>query len=298
MNVSRRNFFKYCGLSATAIGLSATDLSLLGEALANPNGPKVIWLQGAGCTGCSVSLLNRISSAAGEVKDAGDLLINYINLIYHPNLMALAGQSAVAEAQKAYAAGGYVLAVEGGVPTGFNGNTCWAWTYNGVEVTFKDAVAGLAAKAAAVLSIGTCAAWGGLSAAPPNPLAVKGVKAATGKTTINVAGCPPHPDWIVWTVAQLLLGKSISLDGNGRPSQLFNKKIHEICPRKEAQKAKTFGSANLCLKELGCRGPETRANCPTVKWNNGVNWCIGANAPCLGCTEPTFPGTRPFSNTL
>ena len=213
MNISRRDFLKYCGLSATAIGLSATDLALLEKALANPKGPSVIWLQGAGCTGCSVSLMNRISSAANEVKDVGDLLINYINLVYHPNLMALAGQSAVDEAKKAYDAGGYILAVEGGIPTALNGNACWAWTFNEIEVTFKEAVTSLADKAVAILSIGTCASWGGLSAAPPNPLAVKGVKAVTGKNTINIAGCPPHPDWLVWAVAQLLLGKTVALDG-------------------------------------------------------------------------------------
>jgi hydrogenase small subunit len=262
--------------------------------LANPSGPKVIWLQGAGCTGCSVSLLNRISTAAGEVKDVGDLLINYINLIYHPNVMALAGQAAVDEAQKAYAAGGYVLAVEGAVPTGLGGNTCFAWTYNGVEVTFKDAVAGLAAKAAAVLCIGTCAAWGGLSAAPPNPLAVRGVKAATGKNTINIAGCPPHPDWIVWAVAQFLLGKAISLDTYGRPTALFNRTVHEQCPRRGREEAKQFGLDGYCLKELGCRGPETRCNCPVTRWNNKASWCVEVNAPCIGCTEPDFPGSNSF----
>jgi NiFe hydrogenase small subunit HydA len=238
--------------------------------------------------------LNRISTAAGEVKDVGDLLLNYINLVYHPNLMALAGQSAAAEAQKAYAAGGYGLAVEGGVPTGLGGNTCWAWTYNGVEVTFKDAVAGLAAKAAAILCIGTCAAWGGLSAAPPNPLAVRGVKAVTGKNTVNIAGCPPHPDWIVWAVAQLLLGKTISQDTYGRPTALFNRTVHEQCPRREREEAERFGLDGYCLKELGCRGPETRCNCPVTRWNNKTSWCVEVNAPCIGCTEPGFPGSNSF----
>ena len=96
--------------------------------------------------------------------------------------MASAGQEAVAEAEAVYQKGGYVLAVEGGVPTAFNGSACWAWTYNGVEVTFLDAVKALAGKAAAILCIGTCAAWGGIPAAPPNPAGIKGVKAVTGKT--------------------------------------------------------------------------------------------------------------------
>jgi hydrogenase small subunit len=192
-------------------------------------------------------------------------------------------------AEDAYGAGGYVLAVEGGVPTKFAGNTCWAWTYNGEDVTFQQAVLDLAGRAAGILCVGTCASWGGVAAAPPNPTAVKGVSAATGKRTINIAGCPPHPEWIVWVIAQLLLGKTIALDSSGRPKTLFSKKVHERCPRKENRKSTVFGQDQLCLKELGCRGPDTRANCPVQMWNNKTNWCCDANAPCIGCTEPRFP---------
>ena len=64
----------------------------------------------------------------------------------------------------------------------------------------------LAPKAVKVLSIGTCASFGGMAAASPNPTQTKSVSAATGVSTINISGCPPHPDWIVWTIAQLLAG--------------------------------------------------------------------------------------------
>ena len=280
---------KFLGASAATLGLSATDLGRLQKVLANPAGPSVIWLQGAGCTGCSESFLNRISSAASEPKTAADVLINSINLRYHPNLMALAGEDAVDQAEAAYNKGGYVLAVEGGIPTAFGGNTCWAWSVGGAEVTFQEAVTTLAGRAAAILCIGTCASWGGIPAAPPNPTGVRGVKAATGKNTINIAGCPPHPDWIVWAVVQILLGKTMTLDSFGRPTVLFGRKIHDHCPRKEFDKAHDFGIDLRCLKELGCRGPSTKANCQTQLWNGGTNWCVDANAPCVGCTEPQFP---------
>lgn len=291
MEITRRDFLKYCGLTAAALGLSSSDLWHLEEALAGTTGPTVLWLQGSSCTGCSISLLNRISTSSPTT--VADLLINKINLVYHPNLMGCAGQSAAEVAKAAYTKGGYILAVEGGVPTAFNGETCWAWTYNNVDITFLKAVTDLASRAATVLAIGTCAGWGGIPAAPPNPTQVKGVSAAVGKSTINIAGCPPHPDWIVWAVAQLLLGKPIPLDGFGRPRFLFDQKVHENCPRKEAHEAQTFGVGG-CLKELGCRGPKTEANCPNLLWNNRANWCIDANAPCYGCTEPGFPGSNPF----
>ena len=292
MKISRRNFLRVCGASAAALGLSATDLIRLEKVLANSNAPTVLWLQGSGCTGCSISFLNRISVTAP--KTAADVLIDSINLAYHPNIMAAAGDTAVAVVEQAYNAGGYLLAVEGGIPTAFNGNACQAWNYNGEDVTFQQAVTDLASRASGILCIGTCAAWGGIPAAPPNPTMIQGVKSATGRDTINIAGCPPHPDWIVWAVVQLLLGNTISVDSYGRPRKLYSTKVHDRCPRKEIDDAKTFGIDKRCLEELGCRGQETRANCPTNLWNNGTNWCCDANAVCIGCTEPGFPGAQSF----
>lgn len=300
MKMTRRDFLKLCGVSAAAVGLSATDLTRLEEVLANPNGPTVIWLQGTACTGCSMSFLNRISSVGPYT--AADVLIDSINLVYHPNLMSLAGDSAVAQIEKAYKAekaspnaAGYILAIEGGVPTNFGGNTCWAWSYNGEDVTFQQAVLNLSPHADAILCIGTCASYGGIAAVPPNPTGVQGVKALTGKTTINIVGCPPHPDWVVWAVVQLLLGKTVTLDSFGRPKVLFNgKTVHDLCPRRGTEPAKTFGIDGRCLKELGCRGPQTIANCPQVFWNGGVNWCVDTNAPCIGCANPKFPDLTAF----
>jgi len=291
MEITRRDFLRYCGASAAVLGLTASDLGLLEKALANPNGPSVIWLQGAGCYGCSMSFLNRISATAPTT--AADVLINSINLVFHPAVMSLAGEMAVAAAKLATAKP-YVLVVEGGVSTSFNGASCFAWRWAGKDVTFQDAVKEFAAKAAAIVCVGTCASFGGIPAAPPNPTMIKSVKAVTGKSTINIAGCPPHPDWIAWAIVQLLLGKAIPTDTNGRPTQFYSRTVHSLCPRLERDETERFGVDYYCLKELGCRGPRTRANCPVIRFNNRVNWCIDANAPCIGCTEPTFPSASAF----
>lgn len=288
MNVTRRAFLEVCKNSA--IGLGVAQFAQLEKLLANSNAPTVVWLQGSACTGCSVSFLNRFSSAAPST--AADVLIQTINLAYHPNVMASAGESAAAVVEAIRSRGGYVLAVEGGVPTAFGGSTCWAWTLNGRDVTFLEAVQSLAAKALKILSIGTCAGWGGIPAAYPNPTGVKGVSAATGKPTLNIAGCPPHPDWIVWGIANALLGTVGRLDASGRPTALFRKSVHDQCPRRGTQEAKTYGQDGLCLKGLGCAGPKTAANCPIHRWNSGVNWCVDANGLCIGCTSPNFPGDR------
>lgn len=296
MEVSRRDFIKYCGAAAASIGLSTVDLGQLEKALANPNGPSVIWLQGSACAGCSISLLNRVSTYSPAT--ATEVLTNSINLIYHPVLMAVAGDSAVAAAKAVYDKGNYILVVEGGVPTAFGGHACIAWSYKGLETTFLDVVKKYAAKASKILCVGTCASFGGIPASSMNPTAIKTVKAVTGKQTINIAGCPTHPDWIVWAVVQLLLGRTIKLDSDGRPSSLFNggsgSTVHAQCPRNGTTKATKFGMDGYCLMNLGCRGPGSHATCPSTKWNGGTNWCVQANAPCLGCVEPTFPGTKAF----
>ncbi len=295
MQISRRSFLQHCTATAATLGITAAELLSVSEALANPSAPSVIWLQGSGCTGCTISFLNYVSATAPQ--SAADILITNINLLYHPNLSAAAGSTVADVIAKAVAAGNFILIVEGGVPTAFGGRACSPWSEGGVEVTFLAAVQRLAAKALKVVCVGNCASFGGVSASGSNPTAVQSVKVATGKTTINVAGCPPHPDWIVWTLVQLLQGKTIAVDTYGRPKTLYSKRIHDICPFREADEAKTFGVAGRCLEELGCRGPSTYANCPTNKWNNGVNWCIGAGAPCIGCTSSTFPGTSALFKT-
>jgi hydrogenase small subunit len=115
------------------------------------------------------------------------------------------------------------------------------------------------------------------------------------KRVINIPGCPPHPDWIVGTIAKVLSGTPPVIDILGRPHALFSNTIHSQCFYESGLAAK------YCLEERGCKGSRTFANCPAIMWNplkageKGVNWCVGARCPCLGCTQPDFPdGMLPF----
>lgn len=293
MKITRREFFNYCTGSAAALGLSSM-LGPLQKALAATSGTPVIWIKGASCTGCTVSLANRISSSAPV--DLADLLIHTIDLVYHPTLMGAAGENAISVLANA-AAGQYILAVEGGIPTLYNGKTCTIYTHNGVDVSALAAVQTLAPSAKAVLSIGTCASFGGMAAAAPNPTQIKSVSAASGVSTINIPGCPPHPDWIVWTIAQMLAGVSPALDSYHRPTTLYGSTVHSQCTRRNKSWATSLSSTGLCNGNLGCKGRQTHADCPTRMWNNGTNWCVGtvtsngngADSLCQGCTESGFP---------
>ena len=293
MKVSRRDFMKYCTTAAGALGLS-TVLSPLQKALASTSGPPVIWLKGASCTGCTVSLANRISSS--HPVDLADLLINTVDLVYHPTLMAAQGDLAVQNLRNAEA-GTFILAVEGGIPTLYNGKTCTLWTENGTDVTALAAVKDLAPKAKYVLSIGACASFGGIAGAAPNPTGIQSLQTASGVSTINIPGCPPHPDWVVWTIAQLLAGTVPTLDSYRRPTTLYGSTVHSQCSRRNSSWATSLSQTGLCLGNLGCKGRQTYADCPTRKWNNGVNWCVGtvgsngngADSLCQGCTQSGFP---------
>ncbi|PKO18084.1 [NiFe] hydrogenase small subunit HydA [candidate division BRC1 bacterium HGW-BRC1-1] len=284
MNVSRRQFLQYAAAHAAILGMTISDLGMLGRALASPTAPTVVWLQGSSCTGCTISFLDFVQSAAPT--NAAEVLINVINLAYHVTSMGPSGDTAVALAKQAK---NFVLVCEGAVPTAFGGHCCVQWTYKGVEYTHQQVVQDFASRAAKIICVGQCACFGGIQAAAPNPSGAVRVSQATGKTTLNIAGCPAHPDWTVWAITQVLLGNTIAVDSNGRPTALYGTRVHSICPRREARDASFWGQDNRCMEDLGCRGPEAYANCPTVKWNNGQNWCVDANIACINCTGTGFP---------
>jgi hydrogenase small subunit len=272
----------------------------------------VVYLQTAACSGCAVSLLNTASPTIKNVLIDQIAPGVHINLRFHPVVMAAAGDMAlqVMEDTAKQKKGGYVLVVDGAIPMGADGVYGAVGERNGKPVTMLQRVTELARDALAVIALGTCASFGGIPAAKPNPtncqpvskvLEAKGIK----KPLVNIPGCPPHPDWFVGTVASVILKglpTADDLDDLLRPKAFYGKLIHENCPRRasfdEGKFAKKFGDEG-CLYELGCKGPITYADCPLRKWNGGTNWVIGAGAPCNGCTQPEFPDqTSPFYEKL
>ncbi|MHB0878572.1 MAG: hydrogenase small subunit [Anaerolineae bacterium] len=283
MQITRRAFLRYAVAAGVGLGLGEDVLARVETVLAQTALPPVVWLSGSGCTGCSVSLLNAVNPTIDG------LLTGTIALKYHSTLMVAAGDLAVAAATSTAQAGGHILVVEGAIPTAFGGRCCYVWDEGGVPVTMTEAVSSLAANASHLVAVGTCASYGGIPAAFAGAGAV-GLGAFLGRPVVNLPGCPAHPDWIIGGLAALLAGTPPPLDARGRPTTYYPAEaIHERCPRREREEANSFGQAGLCLKELGCKGPSTHADCDIRRWNNGQNWCIGANGLCIGCSEPTFP---------
>ncbi len=287
--ISRRKFMKYCTALTATMGLSAAYVPKVAEVFAAPKQrPPVIWLHFAECTGCSEAVLRTIYPYVDE------FVLEIISLEYHETIMAAAGQQAEEQlhmALKKYD-GKFICVVEGAVATKFDGG------YGKVGGnTFLQIAKNVCSKAAAVICIGTCASFGGIQAAKPNPGGYKGIGDALGMKTVNISGCPPNPNNFVGTVMNyLLLGKLPELDELGRPLFAYGQTVHDQCPRRSHfendEFVEEFGSEEAqmgyCLYKMGCRGPETYNNCPIVKFNDGTSWPIEAGHPCIGCSEPDF----------
>jgi [NiFe] hydrogenase small subunit len=286
--VTRRDFLRYCGVVAGAIGLGPAFGPRLYEAIAAGQRPPVIWLHFAECTGCTEAALRSSS------PEFADLIFESISLDYHETVMAAAGDQAEA-ARKATAAaypGAYFCVVEGAIPTANGG------VFGMVGGTpMIDIAREVCAGAKAVIAMGTCASFGGLPAAAPNPTGAKGIKdALTADPTqpaidtpvINISGCPPNPVNFVGTVANyLLLGKMPSLDSSGRPLFAYRNSVHSQCPYHEQE--------SRCLEDFGCKGKACHNNCPSQKFNDNTSWPVQAGHPCIGCSEPNFWDTMtPF----
>jgi len=283
--VSRRDFIKVCTTAAAAVGLPAWAGEKMAENVAKGKKPSVVWLHFQECTGCTESLLRTAQ------PDVGSLVLDLVSVDYHETLHAAAGHQIEANLEEALHRGGYVLIVEGAIPEKDDGIYCQVGGKTAIETLKK-----CAEKAAAIIAIGSCASWGGLPAAAPNPTGATGApQILKGKTVVTLPGCPANPYNLLGTVLQFAtFGTLPALDELGRPKFAYARVIHEDCQRRahfdNGRFANAFGDeghrAGYCLYKLGCKGPQTHANCSLLDFCEMPGaWPIGIGHPCVGCTE-------------
>lgn len=295
VGISRREFLKFCTGVAATMGLPASVALSIAEAAENPSRPPVIWLSAQECTGCTESLLRSTHPTIEH------LILDAISLDYHETLSAAAGHQAEAAKQASMEAnkGKYLLVVDGSIPTKDGGIYCKV-----ANKTILEHLNEAAAGAAAVIAIGSCAAWGGVPSSGPNPTGAKGVpKILTDRQIVTIPGCPPNPYNFLATVLHFLTFQKLpELDAKGRPKFAYNRLIHENCERRPHFDAGRFAiefgddghRKGWCLYKLGCKGPETYANCPAVLFGDvgpGA-WPVGTGHPCFGCTEEGIGFTK------
>jgi hydrogenase small subunit len=303
--ISRRSFMELCGKIAAAapVGLAltqTTSLSAMADTVGKAKRPSVVWLHFQDCTGCSETLLRT------SAPDVADVILNVISLDYHETLMAASGYQAEAALNKAVKEnqGKFVLVVEGSIPTKEQG------IY--MKLAGKpalDVLREVGSQAAAVIAIGSCASWGGVASADPNPTGATGVdQILMNKPVVNLPGCPPNPYTFLGTVLEFVaLGKLPALDQFNRPKFAYDRLIHDHCPRRAHFDAgrfvKVFGDdghrQGWCLYKMGCKGPATHASCSTRHFNEVPDaWPIGIGAPCVGCTEKAVAFRIPIFQTV
>ncbi|MDA8432088.1 MAG: hydrogenase small subunit [Nitrospiraceae bacterium] len=290
--VSRRDFLKVCTGIAAAMGLPLGMGAQIAEAVTNPKRPPVIWLSAQECTGCTESLLRTNHPTLEK------LILELISLDYHETLNAGAGKQCEEALKKSMQEnkGKYILVVDGSIPVKDGGIYCKIGGKTVLSLLEEQG-----SQAAAVIAIGSCSSWGGMPSAYPNPTGAtpvhaifkeKGIKTPV----VNIPGCPPNGYNFLSTVLYLLTFKKLpQLDEEGRPKFAYGRLIHDNCERRPhfdaGRFALEFGDdghrKGYCLYKLGCKGPETYNNCPTLLYNDAGSqaWPVGTGHPCFGCSE-------------
>lgn len=291
--ISRRSFLKFCAMTASSLALPTGAAMRIAHALETTPRPRVIWISGQECTGCTESTLRSF----GDTLEG--LILNAISLDYHNTLMAPAGAAAEKSRDDALMGGGHVLVVDGSIP--FGPGEPWAMI-GGRSVL--EVVQEAATSAALILAVGNCAAFGGIPKAKPNPSSAAGVdellrlgELVSAAPLVNLPGCPPIPEVITGTIMHYLLNDGPpALDPLHRPTVFYGETVHDTCTRlahfQAGNFAKSFDDEGArqghCLLELGCKGPVTFNACSRMGWNGTGSFPMHSGHGCLGCSEPDF----------
>ncbi|MBU0754818.1 MAG: hydrogenase small subunit [Planctomycetes bacterium] len=288
-SVTRRDLLKLAGILAAGVALPGKSVELFAAGLEKlTSTQRVLWLQGQSCSGCSVSLLNTMNP--GPVS----LLTQFISLVAHQNVGAAQGKKFMDVLDLCERTGDFILVLEGSIPMGMP-EACVIGGRTYEEILLK-----MIPRAKAVAAVGTCAAFGGIPKAEGNPTGAACVKefmTARGlpyeNKLLNCPSCPAHPKSMVGTLAYVAQkGYPEVVPELLTPKMFYGKSTHDDCPRYHYYERKIFskflGDPEGCLFMLGCLGPISYTSCPHRQWNSGVNWCIRAAAPCIGCSSPHF----------
>lgn len=294
--VSRRDFVKFVGAVAGMLGLESSFVPQIAHALQTKKKLPLVWLEFQDCAGNTESFLRAAKPSIDEI------VLEAISLNYHETIMAAAGHLAEEVLTRTVREnpGGYLAVVEGSIPMADGGVYCTIGGRTAVQIARE-----VCGNALATIAAGTCACFGGIPAAAPNPTGAVSVSAAVpGIKVINLSACPFNAANVTAVLVHYLtFSKFPATDALGRPLFAYGKRIHDACERRAhfdaGQYAEQFGDEGhrhgYCLYKLGCKGPATHQNCPTVRWNEGMSWPVGSGAPCFGCAEPYFWDTMtPF----
>jgi NiFe hydrogenase small subunit HydA len=273
----------------------------------------LLWLQAGSCGGCAMSILEQGASGwFAELQNVG------VRLLWHPSVSEESGAEVLAILDRIERGETPldIFCVEGSILRGPNGSGKFN-RLSGTSRTLLDITRSLAARADFCVAVGTCAAFGGVPAGQPDPTDACGLhydgdeiggalgrdyRSKKGLPVINVAGCAPHPGWIMETIQALATGdlSAGDLDAFGRPAFFAAHLAHHGCSRNEFYEFKASArvlSERGCLMEhLGCKATQAIGDCNQRAWNGGGS-CTHGGFACISCTAPGFEDVRNFHVT-
>ena len=183
--VSRRDFLGFCATMASALALPDAAAAQIAKAVLKTEKPILVWLEFQDCAGNTESFLRATRPSAADV------VLDVLSLDYHETIMAAAGHQAEANLARTVKErpGAYIAVIEGSIPTGANGGYCTIGGRSALDIARE-----VCGSAAATIAIGTCAAFGGIPAAAPNPTSALGVADAVPgvRNLINLSACPAN----------------------------------------------------------------------------------------------------------
>jgi hydrogenase small subunit len=240
---------------------------------------KILWLQGLACNGNAHSFLNYTKL---------DQFLKDFEFLYHPIIDSDLGLKDIVD-------GSYdldILIIEGSIADDFKR----------ANTDIVDIISNYAKRAKKILTVGTCATFGGVFKDSPYPnssgflyLKKENVERFSNfkDKVISVSGCPIHPETLVNTLYMIREDLEIKVDNFNRPKEFFSYTVHNGCTRNEYFEYKVddhiFGKKEGCMfYEHGCQAPYTHGSCNKILWNE-VSSKTRVGEPCHGCTEPNFP---------
>lgn len=287
--MSRRAFLGFSAAMAGALALPLSFAPHIARAVEASRRLPVIWVRGQACGGNTEALLRSADPSAVS------MFLDVLDIQYHESLLAVAGgdaQLALTSAMDRYP-DGYIAMIEGAVPDGASG----AYSLIGGRPA-AEVVRDVAAGAMATVAVGSCASDGGAPSAGANTTRARGVRdLVPAGRYVALPGCPVNPVNLAAVIVHYLaLGTLPPADLGGRPLFAYGNLIHNQCERRPhfefGEFATEWGDEGAqkgwCLYKLGCKGPETMGNCPTVRYGQKTSWNVRAGHGCIGCMSPGF----------
>ncbi len=241
---------------------------------------KLLWLSSLTCNGNAHSFLNYHELS---------LFLDNFEFIYHPIIDSSYTLDDIAKKDIECD----ILLIEGAISKELKKG----------DISVIDMIKKYAKKAYRIVTVGTCASFGGMFKNKGEGLhflqerELEEFRYFKDKT-VSVSGCPVHPEVLADTLYMIKRGYDIKLDKFLRPKEFFSYTVHNGCTRNEYFEYKidnhNYGEKEGCLfYDHGCQAPYTNGSCNKILWNE-VNSKTRAGLACFGCTQPQFPKENLF----